>query len=374
MPGRRAWRFAVPFALVAALFACESAYRAWASTAPPQLPAKTTAEVLAAAAGPHRAPRSGSFVLTTHLGLPNLGSTVPGGGSASSTLGLASGTSRARVWTDGGQHRRLALLQPLQETDWVRDGAKTWVWRSVGERATLVASPSAPTAGVLGALTAGTAVEPPDELAARILAVRDRSTRTSSLGTTHVAGRAAYQVSVAPGTSGSLVERVVIAIDARTGLPLRVAVFVHTQTTPVIDGAYTDLSYSSPSPSSLAFRPPKTATVRDATTPEGMRQILRDRERSARRRFGGDNNFDTMSGADAGLVGVTGQGWTQVYSTTGISAWRLRGIWDSGKSVSGRFGSGRLIRTPLVTLLVLNDGRIAAGAVTPHVLEAAMSQ
>src|SRR6478609_4509691 len=129
---RRAWRFVVPFALVAALFGCESAFRAWASSEPPRLAPKTAAEVVTAAAGPHREPRSGPFVLTTHLGLPNLGSTVPGGGSASSTLGLASGTNRARVWTDGRQRRRLALFQPLQETDWVRNGAKTWLWRSVG--------------------------------------------------------------------------------------------------------------------------------------------------------------------------------------------------------------------------------------------------
>jgi hypothetical protein len=41
--------------------------------------------------------------------------------------------------------------------------------------------------------------------------------------------------------------------------------------------------------------------------------------------------------------------------------------------VSGSFGSGRLIQTSLVNVLVLDDGRVAVGAVTVGALEAAVA-
>ncbi len=337
----------------------------------PRLPAKTAAQVLAAAGRPHSEPRSGSFVLSTHLGLPELGSTVPGGGSTSSAIGLASGVNRGRIWSDGRYRSRVALLQPLQETDWVRNGVKTWVWDSVGSRATLVESPPAVTGGVLGALTTGTAVDAPDELAARILAFDSRSARASLLEPTRVAGRPVYRVSVSPGEAGSLVDRVVIAVDAGSDLPLSVLVYARGHTASVIDDAFTTITYAQPSTSNLSFHPPRTATVADTTTVGGLRRIFERRRRGRRRRDPGEA-FDSGFGIPSGLK-VTGHAWTQVVSTSGFSPWRLRSI-TAGKVVSGRFGTGQLVQTPLVTLLVLNDGRVAAGTVTPRVLETAMSQ
>jgi hypothetical protein len=41
--------------------------------------------------------------------------------------------------------------------------------------------------------------------------------------------------------------------------------------------------------------------------------------------------------------------------------------------VSGSYGSGHLIETSLLTVLLLDDGRVFAGAVTPAVLEQAAS-
>jgi hypothetical protein len=41
--------------------------------------------------------------------------------------------------------------------------------------------------------------------------------------------------------------------------------------------------------------------------------------------------------------------------------------------VSGSFGSGRLLQTSLVNVLVLDDGRVAVGAVTAGALEAAVA-
>jgi hypothetical protein len=42
--------------------------------------------------------------------------------------------------------------------------------------------------------------------------------------------------------------------------------------------------------------------------------------------------------------------------------------------VSGAFGSGQLLRTALVSVLLLDDGRLLVGAVTPATLEQAAAK
>ena len=42
--------------------------------------------------------------------------------------------------------------------------------------------------------------------------------------------------------------------------------------------------------------------------------------------------------------------------------------------VSGAFGTGQVLRTKLVSVLLLDDGRLFVGAVTPAVLEQAAAQ
>jgi hypothetical protein len=53
------------------------------------------------------------------------------------------------------------------------------------------------------------------------------------------------------------------------------------------------------------------------------------------------------------------------------TASQLQTLLASATEVSGSFGEGRLLRTNLLTVLVLSDGRVLAGAVTPAVLEQA---
>ncbi|MCU1350894.1 MAG: Outer rane lipoproteinsorting protein-like protein [Acidimicrobiales bacterium] len=377
---RGGWfRAGAPFVVVASVAGILAAHRAATDPGPPTVPARPVAEVVTLATRPHHEPRSGSFHLTTHLGLPDLGSTAPGGGSATSSIGLAAGENRARVWSDGQRRSRIALLQPLAETDWVRDGTKTWVWRSVGERATKVAAPTVQAPGIVGALTAGSTVQTPDDLAGHVLALRDAATKLRLLSPTRVAGRAAHQLELTPGVRGSLVERVVVAVDAATGLPLRVSVFARGVGRPVIDDGFTAISFGWPDPSNLTFTPPKTAEALDVSTPALLLKAQAERARRFEREgFGrrGDRRGGfpgpPIGGAPAAPIGVTGTGWTQVFSTTDVRFWQLQDLANRGTAVHGRFGTGHLVRTPLVSLLVLDDGRVAVGAVTPDVLEQAM--
>jgi hypothetical protein len=47
----------------------------------------------------------------------------------------------------------------------------------------------------------------------------------------------------------------------------------------------------------------------------------------------------------------------------------LQALLRSSTPVSGAYGSGRLLRTALVSVLMLDDGRVFVGAVTPTLLE-----
>ena len=49
----------------------------------------------------------------------------------------------------------------------------------------------------------------------------------------------------------------------------------------------------------------------------------------------------------------------------------LGALVGSAKQVHGSWGSGRLLRTSLVSMLTTSDGKIFVGAVTPSVLYAA---
>ena len=49
----------------------------------------------------------------------------------------------------------------------------------------------------------------------------------------------------------------------------------------------------------------------------------------------------------------------------------LSALVGSAKQVHGSWGSGKLLRTSLVSLLMTSDGKVFVGAVTPSVLYAA---
>jgi outer membrane lipoprotein-sorting protein len=320
-------------------------------------------------------PHSGVFELVTHLGLGDFTGSVSGNQLAS----LLSGTNVARVWTDGPTRSRVALLQPLQETDWVRNGTSTWVWQSTGQQAARVALPviaQIPPLGVVTSLVGGSSVQTPDEVANTFLAWRGQST-LSLAPPDHVAGRRAYELVLSPKSRVSLIAHVRIAVDAETGLVLRTTVGVVGGGAPAIDAHYTSISYSRPAVSNFTFNPPPHAVIVSAPTLgaaeaspfAGDQPVVRARHRHDRFRDGGDRGFDTPTSFK-----LVGSGWDQVVVASGLRGWQFSELLGNTSNVSGSFGSGRLTKTPVATIIALYDGRVAAGAVTPAGVEAALAQ
>jgi hypothetical protein len=370
----RGLRWVLPLALVGGLVVVAEG---WAvSSERPKLPPRSATQVAASVTHGTALPRSGTFTLHTNLGLGQVAASA----SANQLVALASGSNLARVWTDGARRSRIALLQPLQETDWVRNGNQLWVWQSTGTQAARVqnsASLDIPALGATTSLVGDSSIEPPDVVATHLLSLRNDS--TLSLGRPDVvAGRRVYELIETPRSRSTLITSVRIGVDAATGLPLRVRMFVRGRSSPIIDDRFTAVSFSQPNGSNFDFRPPPHATVIDApTVGAALEPAWRVRER--RREFGDRglaSDGSTAFGFDApGLaIRTVGTGWDEVVIASGVNSWGIRELFGSARDVTGPFGHGLLARTPAVSVLVLDDGRIAAGVVTPSRLKAALAE
>jgi hypothetical protein len=321
---------------------------------------------------------SGTVVETARLGLPALPEI---GGTSITPTALLAGSHTARVWYDGGDRARVALVGSLAETDQVHNGRDVWLWTSGANTAQHLRLPAgSPTSDGSGekAATPGTPATPaaltPRQAADQALAAINPSTRVTVDGTASVAGRSAYELVLQPRDHRSLVGDVRIAVDSATGVPLRVQVHAaHDHGRPAFETAFTSVSFAKPGAGVFRFSPPPGAKVSRLGPPSA----------------GGPNRPAEHPAAGAGPK-VIGTGWTSVAELSGVSlpgaaapsdgehahsaGEQLSALREAMTPVSGAFGSGQVLRTKLVSVLLLDDGRLFVGAVAPNVLEAAASR
>ena len=261
---RRRARWAVPVGALAAVGLVIAASVIGGARATPKLPARTTAQLIAAVDSTAAWPSALTGVAqeTASLGLPDL----PGAGDPLSGLSLLSGTHTLKVWYDGPTRVRIAVPVPLGEADLRRDGSSVWLWNSRTNQATHYVLPAAASQAPE---TPAQALPTPQQLAQQILAAVGKTTTVGLKQNVTVAGQPAYQLSLAPKDSRSLVGQVTIAIDAEYSLPLQVQVFARGATSPAFSLGYTSLSFATPGASNFAFAPPPGAKVKTVTVPAG---------------------------------------------------------------------------------------------------------
>ncbi len=332
---------------------------------------------------------TGTVQWKPNLGLPDLsGLTSAGsgsggsgsGGSGSGGAGSAAVTSlatslltapqTAQVFVDGPDHLRIAVAQgqgETGETDLIRNGSDVWLWQSKSAQVThtvLGAHHSGPSRSSLTSVPGAPAVPPtPQQVASRLLSSLDPSTRVFVLDTAYVAGRPAYELVLAPKSAQSLISDVVIAVDSATGLPLRVQVVSRSSTTPALEIGYINsISFAPPAASNFAFTAPPGATVRNLASGPTTRGPHPGRSGDASAQPG-----------QAGSPTVLGTGWDSIGVIKGVDLTdrSLATLLRTARSVSGSWGSGRLLTTSLADALVLPDGTVLVGAVTPQALESA---
>lgn len=354
MISRRAMRWAVPVVVAIAvgggLAISESMS---ASAAPTDLPARTPAQLVTALESAQVTPMSGTVVQNAKLGLPSLPSGLGGQGSSDLSSMLA-GAHTLRVWTGGPDKVRLALLGTLGESDVVYSGSNAWIWSSNHNSATHYLLPSGKRPEpVTPAMT-------PQQATAKLLASISPTTTVTVGSPVSVAGRAAYDLVIAPRQAGSLIGSIHIAIDARTHVPLRVQLYATGATAPAFAVGYTQVSFGPQSAREFQFTPPPGAKVTTKTV--GAPDVRR-------------------SHPQAPDVTTVGTGWSTVLVLHGArphqegrGGGQLSTVLRDLPAVSGSWGSGHLLSSAVFTALLTDDGRVLIGAVPPRTLYAAASR
>jgi outer membrane lipoprotein-sorting protein len=272
--GTRA-RWAVPAGAVAAAGVIIVAATV-ASASEPSLPSISAAQLLTrvqqAAARP-AGPMTATVQETTNLGIPAL-SQIGAITGQSGQLNALGGTTTLSFWYLNPTHVRVAVPVQAGESDVRVDGTTVWLWDSKTQTATRVLLP-APVRSALRSQSTASAtasashvmVQTPLTTARQVLAALGPSTRVQVAGTVQVAGRAAYQLAISPKGSGSLISRVLIAIDASKYVPLQVQVFARGSSAPAVQVGYTALSFGPPAASNFSFTPPPGAKVKNIKVP-----------------------------------------------------------------------------------------------------------
>jgi outer membrane lipoprotein-sorting protein len=408
---RRA-RWAVPAGALAVVGAVAAgAIVAANAQASPVLPVRTPAQLLAAVAGESESvpPFTGSVVENANLGLPDL----PGMDDLGSLMSLLTGSHTVNIWYSSPRHLRVSVPSTMSESDLFVDGNSAWSWDSTSNDVTHYLLP-AHAKQVLPKMPVLT----PQQAAQQALAAVGPTTRVSLQSNVTVAGQGAYQLVLKPKSTQSLVGEVSIAVDADHDIPLRVQVFARRATSPVFQVGFTSIAFVQPAASDLTFSPPPRASVttvklngenrphyNKADAPLQLGQSWLTVFRLPSSDLSGD--LLGLSGSQVpvgvsgrhvqGLTGRTGQvgafgsssqaaaqqavgnaasstaqsvaGSPAGGGSGGINVAGLLGlVMREATPVHGSWGSGELLRTSLLSVLVTKSGEVYLGAVTPAVL------
>jgi outer membrane lipoprotein-sorting protein len=406
-------RWAVPAGAVGVAAAVAAVSVITVAQASPELPARSAAQLLAAVARPASLPPlTGTVVETAALGVPQL----PGAGNPTSITSLLAGSHTIKIWYSDPAHIRLAIPDSMSETDVIRNGSTLWLWQSQSNTVTRKQLPAKVTKEAQKAASSQVPLTP-QQAAQQVLKEVGPSTAVSVNPAVTVAGQAAYELVLTPKSSSSLVGKVTLALDgAHSDVPLRVQVFARGATTPAFQVGYTSVAFTQPAAANFNFTPPPGAKVTTSLAgtafgqhgPPVINGKVQVRIRSAKAASGSPQpvKIPLAKGQRAIKVAtakptVVGQDWLSVAvlpagalsgipgagSAASIAGQAAQGaagdpvaagpgqdgailgaLLGSATPVHGAWGSGKLLRTSLVSILETSSGQVLVGAVTPAVL------
>jgi outer membrane lipoprotein-sorting protein len=383
---RRA-RWAVPGAAVTVTAVVVAALQIPAAQAAPDLPARSPAQLLASLSTDAKVPPlTGTVVETASLGLPQLPTTDT---NPTSLTSLLTGNHTVKVYYQDASHFRLAIPQPSSETDVIADGSKGWLWQSASNSVTEFVPPAGKDKPAQPMPQVTPTPLTPQQAANQVLGKVGKTTLVSVQDNVMVAGEAAYQLVLAPKDSSSLVGKIVIAVDGKYGIPLRVQLYAKGATSPAFQVGFTALQFVAPAASNFSFTPPHGASVDvvNLGKDQGKSGASSKQETSGFGTYGKSwltvvalPQQDLMQGFGAGSASSSSGGSSgkqpDIYQANGqgvsvSSQELLSALLGSAKPVHGSWGSGTLVSTSLVSML-MTGGEVYIGAVEPSVLYAAV--
>ncbi|MFI8302631.1 outer membrane lipoprotein carrier protein LolA [Streptomyces sp. NPDC085927] len=390
----RAARYVVPVTVMGVAAATIGLVPALADSGDPDLPKITAAQLIEKIAQSDVEQLSGTVKITTDLGLPDLGGLESsltsgamgqgedGGSSADPTAKLtelASGTHTLRIAADGPDRQKVSLLGNASEYSLIHNGKDVWGYDS--ESNEVFHSTTEESAGDEDREHQPPAT--PQDFAEEALKSVDDTTSVTVDGTAQVAGRDAYKLVVKPKQSGSTVGAISIAVDHKTGTPLKFTLTPASGGAAVVDVGFTKVSFDRPAASTFDFTPPKGAKVTEEgeldSGEKGSGEKGREHGKPER---APKSEEDLAKGLDG--LKVLGEGWNSVATfdtggegglPTGSGGGDLDGFLGSlGDQVKGEFGTGTVFSTRLVNALFTEDGKVYVGAVTQDALVKAANE
>ena len=380
-------RALVPLSVVAVI-AGGAALAPSLASATPSLPAVTAQQLLAKVAASKVDAFSATMMLSTDLGLPPL----PDLSGTANPFSLLTGTHTLEVAANGPGQQRIALLDQLSEYDVIHNGTKYWTYdsqKNAVEEGTAGAHTEAKAKAKAGTEKKQYPALTPQSAAQQLLDHLSPTTQVSVGTPRNVAGRSAYLLVLTPKQSGSLIGQAEISVDSATGTPLGVALYPVGSSTPLFDVSFTSVSLTAPDASRFDFTAPKGATVAPLSgATNGTNTKGQPTQQSLNPQVLGTSWLSVVelhnvnmtqlqqavSGAGSAVANSSSNspssngGSTQL--TNGAVSGYLSSLLGGGTTVSGKFGSGKVYTTNVVSVLITNDGRVFLGAVTPKVLEA----
>lgn len=408
--GRKMARYGVPVAVAGIAAATISLVPALADTGDPSLPSITAEQLLTKIAASQTQTVDGTVKVTTDLGLPaalsggagsslfgSAGSSAPGGSGSDSPAApqaqltqLLIGTHQLHVAADGPDRQKISLIEPAAEYSVIHNGTQLWAYDSGSDQAYHSTLPK-------DASEQGKQQTPqdfpatPQAAAQQVLKAANGTASITVDGTARVAGHSAYELLVTPQHADTTtVGSVRIAVDSKTGVPLKFTLSPKGGGKAVFDVGFTKVDFSAPSASTFTFSPPKGVKV----TEGGSGAASEHRSGQHGSVPGGvpggvtkgSGGPEVSKGDSASQPTVLGKGWDSiavVKSPMGTSGFVAHGK-DGGKArdggdaasmlnsfgtrVTGSFGSGTMFHTRLVNALLTDKGTMYVGAVTQSAL------
>ncbi|MGW7076872.1 LolA family protein [Streptomyces sp. NPDC054866] len=392
---RKAARYVVPVAVAGVAAATIGLVPALATSGDPKLPDVTAQELIEKIAASDTEQLSGTVKISTDLGLPSFGGDMAGGlatgsgsggdgggdgeGSAadprSKLMELATGTHTLRVAADGPDKQKLSVLDDAAEYSLIHNGDDVWAYDSKSNEAYHSKSAGKDASRDSGKKDLPKGVpSTPKELAEEALKAADDTTSVKVDGTAQVAGRDAYRLVIKPKQSGSTVGQITVAVDSKTGTPLKFTLTPAGGGSAVVDAGFTKVDFGKPAASTFDFTPPKGAKVTEGDDAKAEQHGFKDGGKEFKgKEFKGEEDLNGLN--------VIGKGWTSIAELelpggqgipsggSGDVPPDAQRLLDSlGDKVSGDFGSGTVFKTRLINALITEDGKVYAGAVTKDAL------
>jgi outer membrane lipoprotein-sorting protein len=263
-------RWGVPAGAVALTGVVGAGFAMSGAQAAPSLPSRTPVQLLAAVNSARVLPPMTAVIgESAALGIPSLPNV--GSGDPLSALSWLSGSHTVKIWYADPAHLRIAVPVQLGESDVRRDGRNVWYWNSRTNQATHLVLPAGAATAPQGSSATFTPTAPtPQQVARQLLAAVGPTTTIGLQQNVTIAGQPAYQLSLAPKDSRSLIGQIRIAIDAQRALPLQVQIFARGSGSPAFQVGFTSLQFGTPAAGNFAFSAPPGAKVKTVTVPAGL--------------------------------------------------------------------------------------------------------